>query len=386
MKSLRSTLRLLNVGIVGAGSRARSHISVLLKLRDKYRLVAVCDVDVLRAKSVADNVGVKAYDDLEKMLSEEKLDACLIAVQAEGHHVVANTLAQKGIHILTETPIAITVACADYMIKAARENGVLLEVSENVPRWPQERLKQKIVADGILGEVKSFYLSYVSGSYHGIAAIRSILKSEVKSVVGVFPPLDSILEKAEINLLNGITGVYEFNRNRGNYWEINGTEASLKGSELCFRNGQTFKISIETSVVDGCLRVVGAKVSTKPELFLQTPLSIYPLTDYDEVAIADAWISLYNAIVYGKPLNYGFENAKRDLEVLMAIRESEMLNGVRVDLPLEGITTYEKTVHEEFAKVYGLDPLELNPQHLKTKYVLPKRLWDLMYYGRVLQQ
>ncbi|MEM2303439.1 MAG: Gfo/Idh/MocA family oxidoreductase, partial [Candidatus Bathyarchaeia archaeon] len=135
------------MGIVGAGSRARSHISVLLKLRDKYRLVAVCDVDVLRAKSVADNVGVKAYDDLEKMLSEEKLDACLIAVQAEGHHVVANTLAQKGIHILTETPIAITVACADYMIKAARENGVLLEVSENVPRWPQERLKQKIVAD-----------------------------------------------------------------------------------------------------------------------------------------------------------------------------------------------------------------------------------------------
>ncbi|MEM3546719.1 MAG: Gfo/Idh/MocA family oxidoreductase [Candidatus Bathyarchaeia archaeon] len=374
------------MGIVGAGSRARSHISVLLKLRDKYRLVAVCDVDVLRAKSVSDNVGVKAYDDLEKMLSEEKLDACLIAVQAEGHHVVANVLAQKRIHILTETPIAITAACADYMIKAARENSILLEVSENVPRWPQERLKQKIVADGFLGEVKSFYLSYVSGSYHGIAAIRSILKSEVKSVVGVFPPLDSILEKAEINLLNGITGVYEFNRNRGNYWEINGTEASLKGSELCFRNGQTFKISIETSVVDGCLRVVGAKVSTKPELFLQTPLSIYPLTDYDEVAIADAWISLYNAIVYGKPLNYGFENAKRDLEVLMAIRESEMLNGVRVDLPLKGITTYEKTVHEEFAKVYGLDPLELNPQHLKTKYVLPKRLWDLMYYGRVLQQ
>ena len=374
------------MGIVGAGSRARSHISVLLKLRDKYRLVAVCDVDVLRAKSVADNVGVKAYDDLEKMLSEEKLDACLIAVQAEGHHVVANTLAQKGIHILTETPIAITVACADYMIKAARENGVLLEVSENVPRWPQERLKQKIVADGILGEVKSFYLSYVSGSYHGIAAIRSILKSEVKSVVGVFPPLDSILEKAEINLLNGITGVYEFNRNRGNYWEINGTEASLKGGELYFKNGQVFKINIETAEVDGCLRVVGAKVSTRPELFLQTPLSIYPLTDYDEVAIADAWISLYNAIVYDEPLNYGSENAKRDLEVLMAIRDSEMRNGVKVNLPLEGITTYEKTVHEEFAKVYGLDPLELNPQHLKTKYVLPKRLWDLMYYGRVLQQ
>lgn len=379
-------LKILNVGIVGAGGRAKSHISVLLKLKDKYRLTAVCDVDVNRAKSTADEVGVKAYSDLEKMLDEEKLDVCLIAVQAEGHHVIANILAQKGIHILTETPIAITVACADYMIKVARENTVLLEVSENVPRWPQERLKQKIVADNMLGEVKNFYLSYVSGSYHGIAAIRSILKTEVKSVVGVFPPVDSILERAEISLLNGITGIYEFNRNRGNYWEIIGRDGFLKGGELYLRDGRNFKISIETAEVDGSLRVIGAKVSTHPEIFFQTPLSVYPLANYDEVAIADAWVSLYNAIVYDEPLNYGSENAKRDLEVLVAIRDSEIRNGVKVDIPLKGITLYEKIIHEEFTNVYGLDPLELDQRHLKAKYTLPKRLWDLMYYGRVIQQ
>ncbi|MBS7612419.1 hypothetical protein KEJ27_09525 [Candidatus Bathyarchaeota archaeon] len=70
----------------------------------------------------------------------------------------------------------------------------------------------------------------------------------------------------------------------------------------------------------------------------------------------------------------------------MAIRDSEMRNGVKIDLPLKGITTYEKIIHEEFAKVYGLDLLELYPQHLKVKYTLPKRLGELMYYGRVLQQ
>jgi len=374
------------VGVVGAGSRARSHISVLLKLRDRYRLVAVCDVDAARAGSVADELGVKAYDDLEKMLSGEKLDACLIAVQAEGHHVVADALAQKGVHILTETPVAITVACADHMVKATRENDVFLEVSENVPRWPQERLKQKIVACGVLGEVESFYLSYVSGSYHGIAAVRSILKTDVESLVGFFPDVDSVLERAEIDLLNGVNGVYEFNRSRGNYWEVVGTEASLKGGELCFKDGRSFKISIEAAEVDGVLRVIGAKASTQPELSFQTPLSGYPLADYDEVAVADAWVSLYDAVVYGKPLNYGFENARRDLEVLIAVRDSAVRNGVKVHLPLRGITKYEEMVHEEFAKVYGLDPLELSPRHLKVRYALPKRLWELMYYGRVLQQ
>jgi hypothetical protein len=382
----KTCLRLLNVGVIGVGSRARSHISVLLKLRDRYKLVAVCDVDAARVRSIAEELGVKAYDDLEKMLNEEKLDACLIAVQAEGHHVVADALAQKGVHILTETPVAITVTCADHMFKVAEENGVFLEVSENVPRWPQERLKQKIVACGVLGEVESFYLSYTSGSYHGIAAVRSILKTEVKSLVGVFPPVDSVLERAEIDLLNGVSGVYEFNRSRGNYWEIVGTEASLKGGELCFKNGRSFKISIETAEVNGVLRVIGAKIPTQPELSFQTPLSNYPLADYDEVAVADAWVSLYDAIVYGKPLNYGFENARRDLEVLIAVRDSALRNGVRVQLPLRGITKYEEMVHEEFTKVYGLDPLELSPRHLKVKYALPKRLWELMYYGRVLQQ
>jgi predicted dehydrogenase len=386
VNSLRPALRLLNVGVIGTGSRARSHISVLLKLRDRYRLVAVCDVDVTRVRSVAEEFGVKAYNDLENMLNGENLDACLIAVQAEGHHVIANALAQKGVHILTETPIAITVACADHMIKAARENDVYLEVSENVPRWPQERLKQKIVESGVLGKVERFYLSYVTGSYHGIAAVRSILKSEVEGLVGVFPAVDSILERAEIDLFNGVSGVYEINRNQGNYWEVVGTEASLKGDELSFRSGQSFKISIKTVEADGVLRVIGAEVPTQPELSFQTPLSSYPLADYDEVAVADAWISLYDAIVYGKPLNYGFENARRDLEVLIAVRDSAMRNSVKIHLPLRSITKYEEMVHGEFAKVYGLDPLELSPQHLKVKYALPKHLWELMYYGRILQQ
>ncbi len=348
---------LLKAGIVGVGGRARNHIPTLLKLSDRYRLVAVCDLDAARVKDVSEETGAKPYLDLEKMVNEEKLDACLIAVQAEGHHILARALAEKRIHILTETPIAITVACADQMIETAKENGIFLEVSENVPRWPHERLKKKIVAANILGRIEEFYLSYVSGSYHGMAAIRSILKTEAEGVMGEFPPQDSIIERAEIQFAGGVKGTYEFNRERGNYWEITGTNGALRGDELyLFKDEKRLKIEIEKEVA-GEPRVLGARISTEPEISFQNSLKGYPLVDYDEVAVADAWVSLYDAVTESKPLSYGAENARKDVEMLMAIRDSALQDSLKVHLPLKTITEHEKLIHAEFAKVYGSDPL-----------------------------
>ncbi|MCC6005973.1 MAG: Gfo/Idh/MocA family oxidoreductase [Thermofilum sp.] len=372
-------MRPLKVGVVGCGARAMSHMGVLLKLSDKFEVAAVCDVDEARAAAASAKTGAKPYTDVLKMLSREKLDACLIAVQAEGHHVVAKALAERGVHILTETPIAITLPCADQMIEAAEDHGVLLEVSENVPRWLHERVKQEIVTMGLLGEVREFYLSYTSGSYHGVAAIRSILKTEAESVVGEFPPKDSVLERADIRLLSGVKGVYEFNRGRGNYWEIVGTKGALRGKVLhLFECDQKFEIRI----VQEDSKIRGAKVDTSPEIYVENHLQEYPLESVDEIAIADAWLSLYNAIEHSRPLSYGAKNARKDLELIIAVRDSALRGGLKIQLPLKEITIYEKLLHEEFAKVYGLDPLLLNPEHLKVKYALPGKLRSLMYCGR----
>lgn len=380
---------LLNVGVIGTGPRSRSHLPVILKLGSRYKLVAVCDVDEARVKDVAEETKAKPYTDIEEMLDREELDVCLISIQAEGHHIVAKALAERGIHILTETPLAITVTCAEQMIRTARANDILLEVSENVPRWPQERIKQKIVADGLLGEVKGFYLSYTSGSYHGIAAIREILQTEGESVVGVFPSETSILERAEISFHNDVRGVYEFNRNRGNYWEIVGTRGAIMGGQLHLLEGDRMEmreIKFEESEISGKRRVIGAKVEMKPEVLVRGNPEWFLADDYDELALADAWNSLYNAIVDGGQLTYGAENARRDLELLMAIRDSEMRGGVRVDLPLRGITEYERTIHREFAMIYGSDPLESDLRRLRAKYALPGSLREMMYYGRVIRE
>ncbi|HGJ67362.1 TPA: Gfo/Idh/MocA family oxidoreductase [bacterium] len=374
---------ILKAVVIGTGGRARAHYPIIKRLNDKYKLTAVCDIDKEKAKSTASELGVNAYTDIEQMISKEKPDVCLIAIQADGHHVVAQVLADKKIHILTETPIAITVPCADLMIDLAKKNGVLLEVSENVRRWPHERLKRMIAENNLLGDLSEFYLSYTSGSYHGISGIRAILGSEAKSVVGEFPDSDDIRERGYIEWSDGIKGVYEYKKTRGNYWEIKGNKGELLGNELHIYDGDK-RFSIITEIMGEENKTIRhSSIKTDPEIVWENHLQSYSLPNADDVAVADAWCSLYNAIVHGKELDYGGENAKKDVELIMAVRGSAT-EGRRIDLPMTEPNQHEKDLHSEFKKVYGVDIMDITIEHLKKKYSLPDQLRELMYYGKVL--
>ena len=305
-------MTVLNAVVIGPGGRGRAHLAVVPKLSDRYRLVGVCDVDGERARTVGSEMGVNAYTDLEAMLDKEKPDVGLITVQPEIHHAVARVLAEKKVHILTETPIALTVPCADAMIQATAENGVFLEVSENVRRWPHERVKRKIVERGLIGEVRAFYLSYTSGSYHGVSAVRAILGTEARGVTGEFPDREEIRERGMIEWSGGIRGTYEYNMKRKNYWEIIGTEGAIRGRELHLYEGDR-KLDLVTETIGEAPQktVRRAYVGTESEVSWESHLQAYALAEADSVAIADAWCSLYDAIVHGKALDYGGE--KRSL-------------------------------------------------------------------------
>ena len=92
-----------------------------------------------------------------------------VVVPPDAHHLVTAVAAARGAHIITETPIATTLAMADHMLASAERHNVLLEVSENVWRWPRERLKRLVVEQGLLGQVTQVHLWYTSGrlSRHG---------------------------------------------------------------------------------------------------------------------------------------------------------------------------------------------------------------------------
>src|SRR5262245_26663557 len=119
-------MEILKIAVAGAGRRAQSHLNAIRRLSDHYQLVAVCDVDPARAEEVAGRFGAAAFSHPLKMLDEARPDLVEVIVPPEGHHLLACAAAERGVHVISETPFAITLPCVDAMIRAAREHRVKL--------------------------------------------------------------------------------------------------------------------------------------------------------------------------------------------------------------------------------------------------------------------
>ena len=351
----------LRIAVVGTGNRAGAHLSTLPKLAEIYTLVGVCDVDQSRASEAAQRLGVSGYTDVETLIDEQSPEVILITVPPDGHHVITEIAAMRGVHVVSETPIAPTLACADRMLSAARQHKVKLEVSENVWRWPRERLKRKIVEAGLIGEITHAHLWYTSGSYHGMNAIRTLVQREAKRVIGHAKTIgDSAWEAGIVEFDNGVPLVYELpTRPRRNHWEIDGTKGAIVGEELLIHDGNArYPIQTVAAEINGVKTVDHAKVETSPPIVWDNPLKRFGLSDMDDVARAAVLYSIYEAIVENTEPEYGAVNARKDQEILIALRESARRGGEPMALPLTETTGYEANYHAAYQGKYGISPLD----------------------------
>jgi predicted dehydrogenase len=85
---------------------------------ENTELAAVCDINKERAEKFGQMYGVPAYTDHAEMLEKIAPEAVLIATPHYDHPPIAMDAFQRGIHVLTEKPIAVHVQAAEEMINA----------------------------------------------------------------------------------------------------------------------------------------------------------------------------------------------------------------------------------------------------------------------------
>lgn len=371
---------MLTAAIIGAGNRGATHLATVSTLRQHFRLVGVCDAREERRQWAAETYGVPTFAHPVALLDAVRPQVVGVVVPPDAHHLVTAVAAARGAHIITETPIATTLAMADHMLESAERHNVLLEVSENVWRWPHERLKRLVVEQGLLGQVTQVHLWYTSGSYHGMAAMRRFITSRPVGVRGVSAPVavqpfvevdgqtrsQRTWELGVIEFADGELGVYQWpiGTTRGNEWEVAGTQGAIVGNEVVLwedsRRRRGRRLPIETVLgasADGSETITHAELATEPPLTWENPYRQYALPNADDVARADTWLGLHRSIVEGRPAVYG-ASARTDLELLIAIRESSRQGNRRLDLPLPAPTELERQLHAEFAQQYGVAPFE----------------------------
>ena len=114
----------IQVGFIGAGGRARSHMRVLQAIED-VDIVAICDVRRETAEQVAGEYGARAFTDHRKMLDCESLSALYVCVPTFAHTDAEILAVRQGVHLFVEKPVAPTMEKALEILEAVREAGVL---------------------------------------------------------------------------------------------------------------------------------------------------------------------------------------------------------------------------------------------------------------------
>lgn len=120
----------------------------------QVKVVAAADPNEPLRQRMAKEYGVKAlYADWREMLAKEQLDLLQVTVENSAGADVVEAAAPKGIHIVTEKPMAATLAQADRMLKAAEKAGVELLVNWPLAWRPNVLKAHELVKSGAIGQV-----------------------------------------------------------------------------------------------------------------------------------------------------------------------------------------------------------------------------------------
>jgi UDP-N-acetylglucosamine 3-dehydrogenase len=120
-------LKKLGVAVIGTGFWGKNHARVYKEL-ESTDLVAVCDVNPERAKSIAKQFGVKAYTNTSKMLKNKRVDAVSICTWSTKLAKEALKSLKMKKHVLVEKPMATNTKQAKNLLEIAEENSVYLTV------------------------------------------------------------------------------------------------------------------------------------------------------------------------------------------------------------------------------------------------------------------
>ena len=107
--------------ICGAGDMARKHIEAYRKLNN-VEIAAVASRSIPRAAALSATYDIpRYYDDIDDAFEREQADIVSVCVPTAHHPVITTRAMSKGLHVITEKPIALTVAAAQEMIAAAEK-------------------------------------------------------------------------------------------------------------------------------------------------------------------------------------------------------------------------------------------------------------------------
>ncbi len=141
----------MNWALIGYGGMGSWHVEKLSTMKE-VNILGIYDIKEER-REAARKAGLHAYESLEALLGDERVELVTIATPNDIHRPLAIQAMKAGKHVISEKPVTLSSTDLQAMIDASRQYGRLFTVHQN-RRWDEDFLSVKrILAENSLGKV-----------------------------------------------------------------------------------------------------------------------------------------------------------------------------------------------------------------------------------------
>lgn len=163
------TSKKLKVGIIGTGWIADAHMASYLKMPD-VEIIAAADLIPGKADAYLEKHGIKGartYLSHKEMLdAEPELDAVSVCTYNVTHAECTIYALEKGVNVLLEKPMCVTLDEAIEIRRAEKKSGKVLSIGFQ-PRFDENmKMIKKLVENDVLGDI--YYIQTGGGRRRGI--------------------------------------------------------------------------------------------------------------------------------------------------------------------------------------------------------------------------
>lgn len=159
---MAESLKEIRVGLLAYGAIGDEH-NRAIGATDGLTLTAVADTNPERlaaAQLIAPNV--TTFSDSTQLLDSGLIDLVVISTPPNSHYQWAKESLNRGINVILEKPMALSVEHCDELMALAASKNLLLVVYQNRRFDADFVTMKKLIDDGVIGDVFS-YESFVGG-------------------------------------------------------------------------------------------------------------------------------------------------------------------------------------------------------------------------------
>jgi predicted dehydrogenase len=155
----------MKIAVVGIQGMGQGHLRGIIK-GPVAKEVAGCDINEDVCRNVGKALNIPTFVGVPKLLSEFKPDGVVIATPPSRHGEVARACFERGIAVLTEKPIASTLAESEALVKIAAEWKIPYQCGFQLRYCGITRALQSVLDAGTLGTLSHISLVQISGAHH----------------------------------------------------------------------------------------------------------------------------------------------------------------------------------------------------------------------------